>query len=847
VGALYAINTAGAVAGTLATGFVLLPELGLRLTVYIGAATFALVFCAAALLARAAPPLAAAAAPASLRPPRLHWALPLVALSGVVSFTYEVIWMRLLGYLLGGSIQGFATMLASFLLGIALGSAAAARLARDPARAARGFALAQIGAAALSLLVFAAADRLPDLAREIGAGRTGSQAANALIAILGLLPGTLCIGAVFPFAVRLVARDAADAAPVSARVYAWSTLGAICGALLSGYALLPALRFAGAMGAAAALNLLLALAAACLVRPALRGVAGVAVAGLALLLLLPPATPWGVLRYRPVGDTGWTGDVTYYGVGRSSTVLLFDQVKEWRLTTNGLPESEIDRAQPAFNQRPTSRWLALLPVLLRPEARSMLIVGLGGGLTLEAAPSTLESIHVIELEPEVVRAHEHLAALRGTSPLADPRVHLVLNDARGALLLTDARFDAIVSQPSHPWTMGASHLYTREFFSLAARHLEPGGIFVQWIGLAYVDAVLLRSLVATLLEVFPHVSLFQPQPGAVLFAASDAPLDPLAAAARALVRAPDDFARFGLRVVEDVAAGWVLDARDAGRFAAGAHINTDDHNQLATRSAGLGQEALHAVGGKRLLQRYEPLRSADAALQRTYLVRRLVARKEAPRAARLASRLGDPVERMTALGWARSVSDPRRAAELFRRAVERDPTAQSARFGLLRVQRRAVESDEPAYRALAAPLEGAAAALVAGWRHAATQDWPALRALEPALAATDVRDPGYGDALRLRAQWRNASDDPALRAQALEIATEMLRDDLSSEDVVVAAQAFAAAGQRVQALQLLDQLSHARRNREAVRAGVALFDALVSDAEAAEWAFLRERLIQGVE
>ena len=840
VGVLYAINTAGAVAGTLATGFVLLPALGLRLTVYIGAATNALVFCAAALLARGVPLLDAA--PVSLRRARFHWVLPLVALSGAASFTYEVIWMRLLGYLLGGSIQSFATMLASFLLGIALGSAVAARLARDPARAGRGFALAQIGAAALSLLAFGAADHLPDLARALDAGRSGSQAANALIAVLGLLPGTLCIGAVFPFAVRLVARDTADAAPASARVYAWSTLGAIGGALLSGYALLPALRFTGAMCAAAALNLLLALAAACLARPALRGVGAVAVAGLALLLLLPPATPWNVLRYRAIGDAGWDGDVTYYGVGRSSTVLLFDQRTDWRLTTNGLPESEIDRAQPAPNRHLTSRWLALLPVLLRPEARSMLVVGLGGGLTLEAAPSTLESIHVIELEPEVVRAHERLAELRGFSPLADPRVQLVLNDARGALLLTDARFDAIVSQPSHPWTVGASHLYTREFFTLVSDHLEPGGIFVQWIGLSYVDAALLRSLVATLLEVFPYVTLFQPAQGAVLFAASNAPFDPLETSAQALRRAPEDFARFGLRVLEDFAAGWVLDSPDARRFAANARINTDDRNQLATRSAGLGQNSLAGPAGSRLLLRYQPLLSRDTGLQMPYLVRHLVGKRAPGRAVHLASNLEDSFERMLALGWARSASDPRRAAEHFRRALRRDPTAQSARFGLLRVQRRGVESGAARYLELAEPLDGAAAAVVAGWRHAAAGDWQALRALEPALAAAELRDPAYRDALRLRVQWRNAGGDPALHAQALEIATEMLRGELTPGDAAVAAEAFAAAGQRVQALQLLDLLSRMGGNRGAARAGVALLDTLVPEAEAAQWAALRKRL-----
>ena len=163
------------------------------------------------------------------------------------------------------------------------------------------------------------------------------------------------------------------------------------------------------------------------------------------------------------------------------------------------------------------------------------------------------------------------------------------------------------------------------------------------------------------------------------------------------------------------------------------------------------------------------------------------------------------------------------------------------------MQRRGVESGAQRYLELAEPLYGAAAAVVAGWRHAAARDWPALRALEPALAAADVRDPAYDDARRLRLQWRSAADDPALRAEALEIATEMLRSTLTQEDAVVTAQAFAAAGQRDQTLQLLDLLSRMRLDRKAARAGVALLDALVPEAEAAEWEPLRERLTRGVE
>lgn len=458
VGVLYSVNTGGAVVGAVATGFVILPILGLRNTVYIGAATNALVFGAAALLARRSAPLPELSPSTSHLSRRFHWILPLIALSGFASFSYEVVWIRLLGMLLGGSIQGLATMLASFLLGIAIGSAAASRLARNAVRAARGFAWAQIGTATLSLIAFSFADRLPELALGLGAGRAGSLTANALVAALALLPGALCVGATFPFAVRLFARHELEAGPAAARVYAWNTIGAISGALASGFLLLTSLGFAGTLALAAGINLFLALATAGLTRPALRIAAGVAAACLAVLAIRPPETPWDLLRFSGSKSSESEDEIAYYGVGRSSTVLLFENSKGWRLTTNGQPESSVFRPSPAPERFVTARWLGMLPVLLRPNARSMLIIGLGGGLSIEAVPSSIESIHVIELEREVVQAHHALETLRGFSPISDPRVQVVVNDARGALMLTDARFDAIVSQPSHPWTAGASHL-----------------------------------------------------------------------------------------------------------------------------------------------------------------------------------------------------------------------------------------------------------------------------------------------------------------------------------------------------------------------------------------------------
>ena len=151
----------------------------------------------------------------------------------------------------------------------------------------------------------------------------------------------------------------------------------------------------------------------------------------------------------------------------------------------------------------------------------MLLIGLGGGNTLSAVPSTIDQIDLIELESEVVEANRVVGDGRvGGNPLDDDRLTLRLGDARGSLMLTDTEYDAIVSQPSHPWTSGASHLYTREFFEMVRDRLAPDGVFVQWMGLAFVNEDLLRGLVGTLGDVFDHVLVFRPKQAAVLFVAS---------------------------------------------------------------------------------------------------------------------------------------------------------------------------------------------------------------------------------------------------------------------------------------------------------------------------------------
>ena len=158
------------------------------------------------------------------------------------------------------------------------------------------------------------------------------------------------------------------------------------GAVAGGMWLLPALQFAGTVRALVATSLLLALAAALLLgRPRLAVPA--AIAGLTLLVpvFFPPRTPWALLRHSSIPGR-IDGAVVYYGVGRGATVTVVDQGGEWRLTSNGLPESAIEGPGSRPSRYAVAHWLSLLAVAARPEARSMMVVGLGAGKTVENVP-----------------------------------------------------------------------------------------------------------------------------------------------------------------------------------------------------------------------------------------------------------------------------------------------------------------------------------------------------------------------------------------------------------------------------------------------------------------------------
>ncbi|MFO1402336.1 MAG: fused MFS/spermidine synthase [Steroidobacteraceae bacterium] len=808
IGLLYACNTAGAVGGALLAALVLLPALGLAATVWSAAGVNLLVGALALMLVRPAPttPVPAIAPPTTPRAtaerpapsaaatparrfgiPSPEWVLPLILLSGAVSFLHEVLWTRLLQRVVGGSVQAFGVVVASFLLGIALGGFLGALLARTRERAARALGVAQVAIALGALFAW--------YALQYGAPRVETSLARHLLGLGALLPLTLAIGITDPLAVRVLAPAAAGASLASARVYSWNTAGAIAGALLGGYVLVPALRYEGALHLAVAASAALALASTTLlVRPARLPVA-VTGAILAGALLFAPAPPEALLRVSPLKAA--TGRLLDYRVGRSADVIstLDDGVVSLR--TNGLPEAGIlARGVPARGT--VEAWMPALAVLARPETQRMLIVGLGGGNVVRAVPPGVAHVDVIELEPEVVAANHALVDLRGEDPLADRRVTLIENDARGALLLSDARYDAIVSQPSHPWTAGASHLYTREFMRQARDHLAPGGVFAQWMSAEFLDESLLRALLATAADVFPEVRVYATSPTTLVILASDSPLEPErdpATVQRTLDDAWRHYARIGLHAPEDLVAALVLDTQGVRAIAAGSALVTDDDNRLATANRFSRGDGLDAARVAALIAPHDPLIHADSFVHREiadrldfgYLWRRVVfwaGEDQLPALERLRA-LADVLEdtpRSVLLRYqmAMKLGEPKIAADLLHQALERWP--EDPILNYLAV--------EPVMGRLASGAADAEAAarlryvpkevrlVLDGMRAAATGQWDRLRALDTDLAAVPWTAPWGLEAARLRCEWRvrvgNAELRPIVGPEGIAIADRAL-------------------------------------------------------------------------
>ena len=135
----------------------------------------------------------------------------------------------------------------------------------------------------------------------------------------------------------------------------------------------------------------------------------------------------------------------------------------------------------------------------------------------------LERVETVELIPSMTEVARIFAPWNGNL-LEDPRHHLIINDGRNHLHLTDRTYDVIVSEPSNPWIAGVGSLFTREFFKLTKERLNPGGVVCQWVQLYQFSEDDFRTVLGTFADAYPYIHLWEGASGDVILVCSEEPL-----------------------------------------------------------------------------------------------------------------------------------------------------------------------------------------------------------------------------------------------------------------------------------------------------------------------------------
>ena len=613
---LYGSNTLGAVIGALAAGFVLMPALGVwrsqlcavALNLAIGAVAFAVdrrpvpAASAAEDVPASGGASASAAAPDALA---LRLAFAGTALSGMCSLALEVMWTRALAISVGSTVYSFTVMLAAFLSGIWIGSWLHAlfplRRVHESIQFGTALLLAGIASLATSLLI----PHLPELAvrlnfdlyRDLGRIRPGT---TLLLAFGVMLVPCVFIGAAFPLANRARARLVEGFGRPVGDTLGLNTLGAIVGSLGAGFVLIPFLGLQQGMLLASALYLsygaIVVAALFVALRPSTRWVTAAVTAVFVLCALALPRVvrPWELDRFgtylnnqlrRYVNARGdfdfasGTRNMTlqYYRQGRVATIAVAEEEGERSLSVNGKIVASDMR-----EDMQTQLMLGHIPVLMHPDPKTVLVVGMGTGVTLGAvaAHEELEEITLAEIEPAVLDATRLFSAANG-DPLDDPRLRVHLEDGRNFLKTTAERFDVITADPIHPWTRGSGYLFTREYYTLAASRLGENGVMCQWLPVGEFSLADFQSIVASFAEIFPHTMLWHNRSVALI--GSHAPLRvDFENLERRLEqpRVARQLAGVGLDDVYSLVADLVLADAHVRAFVDGAIINTDDNLYL---------------------------------------------------------------------------------------------------------------------------------------------------------------------------------------------------------------------------------------------------------------------------
>jgi len=490
VATLYGANALGGVVGALLP-LALLPFVGWSSALHWVLLLGLLLGLSALMVAKRLPAAVHAAKPplSGSHPPLLD----MVAYAGVgaAALMIEIGWVRMFGMVLLRTEYLLALILALMLLGIGGGSLLARRWQAPQ------LLLLLPWLAALGVLGSLVA--WPWLGQWAGSAQFDGLAEaivlqGALVALL-TLPTTLVLGAWLPLLAQRLKTDGATHG-TAAWLYGANSVGAAVGAVVAGMVLMPW------VGTPATLLL-------------------------AAMLLLLCAMRWGGNRWRLQGgvllvfallaSVWWQMPAANLLTPAVADTVELDRFEDAVNVTHVVQQPDGERLLLADLQRmdaatdPTSvavqKNQARLPLLLYPDAKRVLFLGLGTGITAAGSlPWRGIDRTAVELSPGAISAAKRwFAPVNGD---ISNHARIVHDDVRRFLRRGSSRYDLIIGDLFHPDMAGRGALLSVEQFARVRQRLAPKGLFVQWLAINQFDIANLSVVFATFHRVFPDGVLF---------------------------------------------------------------------------------------------------------------------------------------------------------------------------------------------------------------------------------------------------------------------------------------------------------------------------------------------------
>ena len=531
LGSLYFLNSIGAAGGALLATFILVPNAGLP-----GAMTAAgilnLLIAVAIILmrmpthqSRAEDPLLVARE-GQKKAALLRMVLATALVTGAASFMYEIGWVRMLSLALGSSLHTFELMLAAFIGGLAFGGFYIRKRLDGIASPMNYLGWVQVLMGVCALATLPLYDQAFDIVGWIISSLAPTQGgyvlfnfATAAISILIMFPAAFFAGMTLPLMTYALLRNGVGEKAIG-WVYAANTLGAILGVLVMVHLALPLLGLKLSMVLAAAIDILLGLIV-------LRGfseefrprryLAALLLGGITIAVVMsasqfdPRKLASGVYR-TGLASLDPSSTIEFMRDGKTASIALYSQsVGSKVIATNGKPDASLmmDPSKPPTLDEPTMIMAALLALAHHPDPRRVANIGFGSGLTTHTVASSEvpEEIVSVEIEPAIVAAARGFGE-RVAKAYTDPRSRIVYDDARAYFSGGGKSFDVIISEPSNPWVSGVAKLFSQEFYEFVPRHLNPGGILLQWVQAYEMSDQTLLSILAALDSRFVDYAIY---------------------------------------------------------------------------------------------------------------------------------------------------------------------------------------------------------------------------------------------------------------------------------------------------------------------------------------------------